>query len=113
MIGIENIKSLLDYGFSFGFRIKEVVSDDSPGGKKVTLPEIVGSLDLVFKIPALIAQAPLAYQEWQDVDEAEAEELKAHFAEKFDVPDEKIEQVIEEVWGILVRIGNLIALLEK
>lgn len=112
MIGIESIKTLLDYGFSFGFRVKEVVADDSPGGKKVTFPEIIGSLDLLFKIPGVIASAPLAYKEWQDISPEEAEELKAYFAEKFDVPNEKIEQVIEEVWGILVRIGNLIALLD-
>jgi hypothetical protein len=112
MIGIESIKTLLDYGFSFGFRVDEVVADNSPGGKKVTFPEIVGSLDLLFKIPTVIASAPQAYKEWQDIDPDEADELKAYFAAKFDVPDDKIEAVVEEVWGILVRIGNLIALLD-
>jgi hypothetical protein len=113
MIGIESIKTLLDYGFSFGFRVKEVVADDSPGGKKVTLTEIVGSLDLLFKIPAIVAQAPLAYEQWQDIDEDEAKELKQHFADKFDIADDKIEAVTEEVWGILLHLGNLIDLLDK
>jgi len=113
MIGIEDIKALLDYGFSFGFRVKEVVADDSPGGKKVTLPEIVGSLNLLFKIPSIVASAPLAYEQWQDVDEAEAAELKQFFAEKFDIANDKIEAATEEAWSMLLHLGNLIGILEK
>ncbi len=112
-MGIENFKELLDYGFSWAFRIKEVTADTSPGGKKLTLPEIVGSLNLLFKVPSIIASAPIAFDEWQEIDESEAAELKAYFAEKFDIADDKIEAAVEEAWQILLHIGNLIELLDK
>jgi len=112
-MNIDSIEVLLDYGFSLAYRIKEVTADDSPGGKKVTFPEIVGSLNLLFKIPSLIVQAPLAYEQWKDVDEEEALVLKEKFALKFDIADDKREEAVEEVWGILVRIGRVIALMEK
>lgn len=110
-MGTDAIKSLMDYGFSLVIKIKEITSLTSAGGKKVTIPEIFGSLGLLIQIPSIIGDAPIAYKEWLDMDEQEATDLKAYFAAKFDVADEKIEAFTEEVWGILVRVGNAIAIL--
>jgi hypothetical protein len=111
-MGTENIKSLLDYGFGLGSKIKEITAADSPGGKKVTITEIIGSIGMIVKIPSVIAEAPLAYQEWKDLDDTEAAEIKEYFAAKFDIADDKIEALTEEVWGMLVRIGKIIAILD-
>lgn len=108
---IESIKGLLDYGFSLVARIKEITAAGSPGGAKLTIPEVIGSLGSIIAIPAVIAKAPEAYEQWKHVDDEEAAELKLYFAEKFNLSDEKTELAVEEVWGILVRIGKLIDLL--
>ena len=109
-LGTEAIEALLDYGFSLAFRIKDVTAEDSPGGTKVTLSEIVGSLNLLFKIPTIIGKAVQAYHEWLDMDDEEIRAMKTSFKEKFDIPNDKLEQTFVEVWAILMSLGRIIAI---
>ena len=113
MLGTENIKDLLDYGFSLAGRIKTVRDLDSPGGEKITWTEVLGSLGLITKIPKVIGDAKEAYAEWLDLDPVEVVEIKDYFSEKFDLPNDKVEEIFEEVWGILLGLGKLITLLKK
>jgi len=113
MLGVGNIKELLDYGFSLANRIKTVRDDDSPGGEKITWTEVIGSLGLITKIPRVIGNAKDAYGEWLDIDDEETDEIKDFFAEKFDLADDRVEEIFEEVWGVLVGIGKLVNLLKK
>ena len=113
MLGTENIKELLDYGFSLAKRIGEIRSAESTGGEKITWTEVIGSLGLITKIPGAISDAKDAYKEWLDLDDAEIVEIKAYFKEKFDLPDDKVEEIFEEVWGILLGLGKLINLIKK
>ena len=113
MYGTEKIKELLDYGFSLATKIETITSDDSPGGKKVTWTEVIGSINLIAKIPRIIGSAKEMYMEWLDLDATEIADLKVYFADKFDLPNDNVEAIFEEVWGILLSIGNLIKLLKK
>ena len=51
MYGIDGIKAVLEFGFNLASRIKDITAEDSAGGKKVTIIEIVGSLSLLKKHP--------------------------------------------------------------
>jgi len=108
----ENIKTLLGFGFQVGHKIKEITSEDSPGGKKVVITEILGSIGLLTKIPGLIRAAKPAYEEWLDLDEAEKTDLKDYFREQFDLTNDKIEAAVEAAWEIVLAIGALISILE-
>ena len=113
MLGTENIKELLDYGFSLANRIKTIKDLDSPGGEKITWTEVLGSLGLITKIPGAIGNAKEAYAEWLDLDDVETIDIKIYFSEKFDLANDKVEEIFEEVWGILLGLGKLISLLQK
>jgi len=106
--GTEKIQGLLDYGFSWVMRIKKVKSEDSAGGTRVTLPEMIGSLGLVMQVPDIIGDAKEAKLEFLDLDDAEVMAMKEHFAEKFDIPNDKLEATLEDVWEILLRTGKII-----
>jgi hypothetical protein len=108
MYGTETIKEFLDYGFTVSIRIATVRADDSPGGKKVTIGEIIGSIGLATKIPGLIAEADEVYKEFLDLNDTEVMELKTYFAEKFDIPNDTIEADIEDVWEIVLRTGKIV-----
>ena len=108
MYGTENIKELLDYGFTWVMRIKEVRSEDSAGGEKITWTEVIGSIGLITKVPGIIGNAKEAKDEFLDLDDAEVMEMKEYFADKFDIPNDKLEETLEDVWEILLRIGKII-----
>ena len=112
MLGTENIKELLDYGFSLVTRITEIRAADSAGGSKITWAEVLGSIGLITKIPRIIGSADDAYAEWLDLDDEEIVEIRDHFAYKFDLANDKMEAIFEEVWGIILSIGRVIALLD-
>ena len=108
MYGTENIKELLDYGFTWVMRIKEVKSADSPGGEKITWTEVIGSVGLITKVPKIIGNAKDAKNEFLDLDDTEVMEMKLYFADKFDIPNDKLEETLEDVREILLRIGKII-----
>ena len=76
--------------------------------------------DLVYFMDALLA-VPAAFQgidkvpmEVKDLDEAEMKELSDYVVEEFDIPQDKIEEVIEDaihiawkVWELVKKIRNL------
>jgi len=113
MLGTEKIKELLDYGFSLAKRIGEIRDAESAGGEKITWTEVIGSLGLITKIPGAIGNAKDAYKEWLDLDDGEIDDIKAYFADKFDLPNDKTEEIFEEVWALILGLGRLIALLKK
>jgi len=112
-LGIDTIVELMEYGFNLAIHIGDITDEESQGGSKVTFSEIIGSLNLMLKIPAIITKAPRAYMEWLDVDEEEQKILKHKFAEKFNIANENIETIIVEVWFTLVGLGRLVALAKK
>lgn len=112
-MGTENIKALVGFGFDIANKIKDITAEDSAGGKKITITEIIGSIGLITKIPALIRDAPEAYSEWLELDDQETAELKAFFADKFTLPNEKAEDAVEAAWNIVLSIGELIRVLES
>jgi hypothetical protein len=112
-MGIDSIKALIGFGFDVAAKIKDITAEDSAGGKKITITEIIGSIGLITKIPALIREAPEAYSEWLELDDTETVELKAFFADKFNLNNEKAEDAVEAAWGIVLSIGELIKVLES
>lgn len=113
MYGIDGIKAVLEFGFNLASRIKDITAEDSAGGKKVTIIEIVGSLSLLKNIPEIIRVIPELQQEYFDLDDTEVSELKAYFADRFNLSNDKAEAAIEAAWGIVLAIGKEIDIIEK
>jgi hypothetical protein len=112
-MGTESIKALVGFGFDVANKIKDITAEDSAGGKKITITEVIGSIGLITKIPALIRYAPEAYREWLELDDSETVELKAFFADRFDLNNDKVEDAVEAAWNIVLSIGELIRVLES
>lgn len=108
--GLTETKELLD----FGFKLQKAITDSFADGKLQTL------IDAPKFLPALIA-APKAFGginrvhlEIGDLDEFEKEELMAFVRERFDLPDESLEVLVEDtidqilsLYKITMRYANL------
>ena len=99
MIGIDKIKDALLPCINFG----EAIADRLEDGKistweYITLaPKIIPIIQELKNGKEIIAQ-------FKDIDEAEAIELTEFFKAELDIPDDKLEEAIENGWGILMSI---------
>jgi len=107
-VGIEETKDLVKMGAAFGEAIYEAGKDSkwTLGDYKHFLPvlgEIIPAISGIEKVPA----------ELKDLDEAEREELCEYFAKEFDIPDDLIEEFVENNLAIAQRIFVGVALWKK
>jgi len=102
MYGIEKLKEITTDTINFSMKLVEATSEDSPKGKKLALTEVVTLL--VFLFPKVVGYADDGQQiknEILDLDDAEAQELSDHVAEKLDLENDKVEVLIESALDLL------------
>ena len=56
-----------------------------------------------YDLQELIKNAPLLKEEWQDMSDAEREEINKAVAEKFDLKQDEIEQQVEESIDLVIK----------
>jgi len=110
-LGIEALKNVIGAGFGLTERIKEITAETSSGGKKVTIPEIIGSVSEVYDLAQAVLQAKQAYQEVLDLDEAEKDELMAWAKAEFDVADDKVEALVIQCLLCILEIAKTVELI--
>lgn len=105
MLGIENLKKLID----LGLRIPKEIADVTEDGK-VTIGEVFGFLPVATEIIAVSKSWKDVVAEFKDLDDQEKQSLYQYFADKFDLPNDKVELFVEHA---LLQAITLIKLVEE
>jgi len=95
-VGIEELKDVLAFGIDVG----EALSDGIG----------IEDISALFGLPEAIAGISNVPAEIADLDEAERKELKEYVSTEFDIPDDKLEAVIEQSISVVVDLYNLYTL---
>jgi hypothetical protein len=94
-LGIENIKNVLDFFFSFGNAFGRAMED----GKFQFLKEWPLFISTMVEIPPAIRSIPKFDDEIKDLDEQEYRELIEWAKGQFDIPQDEVEAQIEDTLG--------------
>lgn len=96
-LGVKNIIIVVGFGLSIGKEIQAGLADG-----KFTFPEIIGFADDLAELPSIAIAASKAPAEFADLDEQEKQEIMAMVRKEFDIPDDKVEQAIEESFSLVL-----------
>jgi hypothetical protein len=102
-LGTENLKKLIDFSLGLAEKLAEDLKD-----KKISIAELVGFLPELIQIPGIVKSFPDIAAEFKDLDATERQELVDYFAEKFDIPDDKIEAFVENALSQAVSLISLV-----
>ena len=100
--GVEELKKAVTIAIRLGQSITEALEDE-----KITFLEgasigIGAGMDAI----KVVKNAKQIWNEIQDLQESELAEIRAHVAEKFDIPNDKLEETITETLIFILNIAN-------
>lgn len=98
-LGIDHIKAAVLFAITFGKTIGAELKD----GFQV-VPDLVGLIPSLMQLPEIIKSGSDLVAEWKDRDEEEKTELKNYIKDNFDIPDDKIEELIERSGNLVIEI---------
>jgi len=98
MANVEQTKELLDFALTFGNALGVALEDGFQVSDLLTLmPSFV-------KLPKAIEGSGEIPTELKDLDDAEVAEIRDFIRQKFDIPDDKLEEVIERALALGLEI---------
>lgn len=100
-LGIENLKIVLEVIIIFLVDLTTILRK----GNWLMLGQTVIKL---ISYGNIVAIAQIAWEEFKDVSQKESAELTAHFAAKFDLENDHVEEVIETAVSFVPRIYQLV-----
>ena len=98
-MGIDELTDVVDFGIAFGNAHGKVMEDG-----KFSWSEVTEYIPALTKLPAAVSGIEQVDDEIKDLDEQEMEFLKQHVQEKFDIPAEHVEEVIEDAFAMVLSI---------
>jgi hypothetical protein len=90
MYGVENLKKAVGFGLNLTEQIEKAGRDG------FTWTDFLGFIDEIFQIPGIIANGDEIGRELKDLTEAEKEELISYAVAEFDIPNNKVEAIVED-----------------
>jgi hypothetical protein len=90
MYGVENLKKAVGFGLNLTEQIEKAGRDG------FTWTDFLGFIDEIFQIPGIIANGDEIGRELKDLTEAEKEELISYAVAEFDIPNDKVEAIVED-----------------
>lgn len=102
-LGIEKLKRLASIGIEIGGDIEKALEDG-----KVSLWEGLGIVPNLKDLGFIIKERKDIKAEYEDLSNAEKEELCLYIKEKFDLKNDKLEMIIEKSLDFAVSISDLI-----
>ena len=105
--GTENLEKYIDFACSLTQQIVEVTADG-----KVTLLELPQFLDEALAVPGLAKSWAEVKAEVDDLDATEQEGMYQRLKNKFDIPNDKLEETIEKAIGWVLATVNLITFMK-
>jgi len=107
-LGIDALKNLIGCAVHSVNRVIVITAPDSPGGKKVTAMEAIGSATVLLDmIPALLS-AKQGYEELLDMDSEEKDELIEWAKDELQLPSEKAEEFIMQCLLVFVETAKAV-----
>jgi hypothetical protein len=100
-VGIESLLELMDAVLAVGADVTVALDDG-----KLSLTESLGLAKHVPGILRAVKAAPGIPGELMDLDDAERTEIVAHFADKFSLPNDEVEQRVERLFGVAVNLAR-------
>jgi hypothetical protein len=101
MLGTDKLKQVIDTGLGLQATLRAIFADG-----KFQLQEILLLAGNFTAITAVVQTWQEAVQQWKDLDQTERTELNTYFAQKFDIPNDKVEHFIE------LALTNVVSLVE-
>jgi hypothetical protein len=90
MYGVENLKKAVGFGLNLTEQIEKAGRDG------FTWTDFLGFIDEILQIPGIIANGDEIGRELKDLTEAEKEELISYAVAEFDIPNDKVEAIVED-----------------
>lgn len=90
MYGVENLKKAVGFGLNLTEEIEKAGRDG------FTWTDALGFIDEIFQIPGIIASGEEIGRELNNLTEAEKEELFSYAVAEFDIPNDKVEAIVED-----------------
>jgi hypothetical protein len=103
MLGIENLKKLLNAGLNFGKSAAKALED-----KKVSFFEAIGLVPEVFALIGIGKTWSEVQAEINDLEDDEKDEIYDYVKTEFDIPNDKVETFIESALMNIISLNALI-----
>ncbi len=108
MVGIENLKNFVGFGLKMGNAGGLALADG-----KIDFSDFNHFLAPMSALPAAVQALDDLKGEITDLDEAERKELHQYVIDEFDIPNDKVERLIEksltlawDLYGLILEIGE-------
>jgi len=112
MAGIENLKEIIALGGDVTFGFARSLEDG-----KLSFQDLPNFLPAARTLLPAIKDIDQVDDEFADLDDSERAELIAYFADRFDLPSDEVERVIEKLFRVGLDladvIGDVAGLLKK
>lgn len=106
-LGIQDLKEVLEFGLGFGTAYQAAIADG-----KFDWSDAIHLIPLAQKAGPAIDNVQAVVEQIRDIDAEERAELEA-IVEKFDLPSERLEKLIEASLRSVLAVGELVALATK
>lgn len=103
--GIDETIDVLEFGFSFSSTIQEALKNDG----KVDFKDAMLFVGLLFnQLPKAITGIQLVPKELKDLSDDERIELVSYFEDRFDLPNDELEALIERCLTNVISLAELV-----
>lgn len=102
-MGVEELKKVLESLIRVGVKVDDVTKDGFQ-----PLADALALVPNLTDVLVVVKNGKAAWEQYQDLDDNEQEELTSFVQEKFDIPDDKLEQVIEAWMELLFCAGDAV-----
>ncbi len=99
--GVANVIIVMDAAIAIGVDIADALEDGKFGwadtvGLAKNIPDVIGAAKAAKELP----------DELRDLDEAEKQEILDHFSDRFDLPNDELEEQLERVFKVGVNLAR-------
>jgi hypothetical protein len=105
---MENLKDALATVINIAEKTDEALQDG-----KVSISEGVGIAFSAIGLIKVIKNIKSLFAEYKELTEDQRTELSEWFAENFDLVDDNLEVIIENIFAVLVQLGDVLDSLKK
>ena len=103
VVGFKETKEVIDLAIALGSGIAKSLEDD-----KITFEDLPNFWAVIFAVMPAFEGLDQVAIEFQLATEEETAELKAYIKEQLDLPDDKLEEFIEDAFAVVIDIWMLV-----
>jgi len=104
---VEKLKLLIGFMIQFYDQLAEKLAD-----KKLTLPEIFALIPWLNDLRIQLKEIPEVVEAFKKMTPAERSQVIEWFNATFNIPNGRVEELIEKIFAILIHLGPVISILD-